>query len=153
MQRLNVVSGCSDRELDELRGRLRTCHCVGGLGELLALLREQTEQCTHADVLDLIGHSRDEGFLVLGGWIVDDSPQTAATFSELLRPFLLAIGVSTIRVLGCSTATTLRAREALRRIAFATRCNVLGTRRFITNEDYAPSGFASDEALLAAVSR
>jgi hypothetical protein len=102
------------------------------------------------DVLDMIGHSRSPGFLVVGTWIVDDSPQTAASFSELIRPLLMRLGVRTIRLLGCSTATTERGRSAIRRIALASRCAVLGTKRHISRCDYGREGFAADDALVDA---
>jgi hypothetical protein len=100
-----------------------------------------------ADTLDVIGHSRSTGFLAIGTWTVDDSPQTAASFSELLVPSLRRIGVRTIRLLGCSTGIGERASRALLRISRATGCEVLGTKRMITPSDYDASGFVSVHAL------
>jgi hypothetical protein len=147
MHRLNVVSGGADREIDGIRETLETYENAAGLGEVIALLQRQTTRGRRVDLLDAIGHSRPHGFLVIGEWLIDDSPQTAASFGELLRPLLRQLGVRMIRLLGCSTASTARARIAMRRIAQVTRCHVWGTKRFIGRNDYGPMGFISDDAL------
>ncbi|HEY5948019.1 MAG TPA: hypothetical protein VIV40_21130 [Kofleriaceae bacterium] len=146
--RLNLVSGCGDRELDALRQTLDDFDNIGGLDDLIAVLHGHARRGTRVDLLDAIGHSRAHGFLVIGTWIIDDSRQTAATFMQLLRPALQQIGVRTIRVLGCKTATPKRGRDALHTIARATRCRVLGTKRFIGNRDYARIGFIAEDALV-----
>src|SRR5690242_11193200 len=100
--RLHVVSGGDDTEMSAIRATIRTFESVVSLEDLIASLRSQCERSERADCLDLIGHSRGPGFLVMGTWLVDDSPQTAASFSELLGPSLDQLGVRTIRLLGCS---------------------------------------------------
>lgn len=144
---LSLVSGVADRELDEIRGRLAVYAMASSLDEAVAVLRRHVERGEHAEVLDVSGHSRTDGFVVLGTWEIDDSPQTAAAFCVLLGPLLRKLGVQTIRLLGCSTAVTPRAERALRRIAHVTGCKTLGTKRFISSSDYGPDGFTSDHAL------
>lgn len=150
MGRLNIVSADADRELDALRSTIASFDTATGLDELCAVLSGHAERGERAQVLDLIGHSCGPGFVVIGSWVIDDSPQTAASFSELLRPWLVQLGIRTVRLLGCSTAMTDRARSAMRRIGQRTRCLVLGTRRYISKRDYGPVGFIADETLLGA---
>jgi hypothetical protein len=148
MTRLNVMSGGVDRELDAIRRTMETFETTSGLESLVAVLHDRSVRGDCTELLDAIGHSRSHGFLVLGSWVIDDSPQTAASFGQLLRPSLEQLGVRTIRLLGCSTATTERGRNAMRRIAQATGCEVLGTKRYISQHDYRPSGFVSDDILV-----
>lgn len=151
--RLNVVSAAADRELDAIRATIGTFENVRGVDDIAAVLRARIARGERVHVLDAIGHSRGVGFLALGDWKLDDSPQTAATFSVLLRPLLEQLGVRTIRLLGCSTAVMPRCRVAMREIAHASRCVVLGTTRFIGSGDYVPGGFAAEWALIDADGR
>lgn len=150
MGRLNVVSGGDDREINSIRATVLTFDNVDDLDDLISLLRGHGERGDRVEVLDAIGHSRSHGFLVMGTWVIDDSPQTAATFSELLRPLFQRLGIRTIRLLGCTTAIPERGRNAIRRIAAVTGCRVFGTKRFLSKYDYSPSGFASDDTLVDA---
>jgi hypothetical protein len=148
--RLTLISDTSDRELDAIRRTVETSERIAGVDALIAKLRDHARCETRAETLDLVGHSRHQGFLVLGTWLIDDSPQVAATFSQDLRGALDVIGVREVRLLGCSTATTERSFAALRRIGQALRRAVLGTRRYISKNDYGPSGFISDDTLIDA---
>lgn len=148
--RLNLVSAGDNRELDEVRAIVASFEIVRGLGDVIATLEARARLDARVELLDLVGHARAPGFLVVGSWLVDDSPQTAASFSALLRPSLERLGVRTIRLLGCATAATERARNAIRRIAQATRCQVLGTTRPVGARDYDRAGFASEHALSGA---
>lgn len=150
MQRLTVVSVGADRELDAIRQTIDTFENASGLDDVVAILSGHLKRSTRTALLDVIGHSRLDGFLVIGTWVIDDSTQTAATFSEVLRPPLVLLGVRTIRLLGCSTAATERGRNAIRRIAQAVGCEVLGTKHYIGKQDYAPIGFISDDMLVRA---
>ena len=150
MSRLNLVSAGADRELDAIRRTIATYECASGLDDVLAVLRDRSGRGERTELVDAIGHSRAHGFLALGTWLIDDSPQTAASFSQLLRPSLIELGVRTIRLLGCSTATTERGWTAMRAITRVTGCDVLGTRRYVSQHDYGPDGFVSDDTLVAA---
>lgn len=145
---LNLVSGTADRELHRVREAVATYELVEDLAGLLAILQRHVEQGAHIEVLDVIGHSKTPGFVVIGSWVIDDTPQTVGSFRLLLNPLLGQLGVQTIRLLGCSTAVTPRSRTALRRIAQATGCNVLGTTRYVGRHDYGPTGFISTSALV-----
>jgi len=146
--RLTLISDTADRELDAIRRTVEVFERVGSVDGVIANLRDHARREKRVDTLDLVGHSRGCGFLVIGSWVLDDSPQVAATFSEDLRSALDVLGVREIRLLGCSTATTERSFAALRRISQAARRIVLGTRRYISKNDYSPSGFISDDTLV-----
>lgn len=150
MARLTLISDSADRELDAIRRTIEVFDRIADADALIAVLRGHALRRVHAVTLDLVGHSRDHGFLVLGNWVLDDSPQTAATFSDLLRPWLDAIGVRELRLLGCSTGASERARAALRQIALGARREVFGTRRYVSKRDYDVLGFVSDDVLLNA---
>jgi hypothetical protein len=148
--RLTLISDTADRELDAIRRTVEVFERVGSVDRVVASLRDHARREERVDTLDLVGHSRGHGFLVVGSWVLDDSPQVAATFSQDLRSALDVLGVREIRLLGCSTATTERSFSALRRISQAARRIVLGTRRYISKNDYSPSGFISDDTLVEA---
>jgi hypothetical protein len=148
--RLCLISDSADRELDAIRRTVEVYDRVANVEAVVASLHAHALRRVHAVTLDLVGHSRGHGFLVLGDWVLDDSPQTAATFRELIRPWLIAVGVREVRLLGCSTATSERARGALRKIAVAARCEALGTRRYVSKRDYDSRGFISDDVLVTA---
>lgn len=148
MRRLSLISALADRELDAIRRTLRVFEDVASAADVIAVLRAHTARGSRVDVIDLIGHSRRHGFLRLGIWQLDDSPQVAATMREEIRPSLAVLGVSAIRLLGCSTAAKDRGLAAMRRLEHAAGRPVLGTRRFISKRDYGPEGFISDDALV-----
>ncbi len=147
MARVTLISATTDRELAAIRRAVRRYEGVTGEPAVTAALRAHVERGTRAETLDLVGHSGHHGFLVLGDWVVDDSPRTRASFVEHLRPALGAIGVQRIRLLGCSTALTESAWRAIVQIARATECQVFGTKRYISILDYEDEGFISDDAL------
>jgi hypothetical protein len=148
VEHLTLISDVADRELDAIRRTVRAYDRVGGHESVVVILQDHALRGTRADALDLVGHSRDHGFLVLGSWLLDDSPQTAGTFSQDIAPALDTIGVRAVRLLGCSTATSLRGISALAQISRATRREVYGTRRYVSKHDYRSTGFISDDALL-----
>ncbi|MEP6861173.1 MAG: hypothetical protein ABJE66_11155 [Deltaproteobacteria bacterium] len=150
MERLSLISDSPDRELDTIRRTVNLFDRVADAEGLVEVLHRHAERRVHATSLDLIGHSRGHGFLVLGNWILDDSPQTASTFREFIRPSLDAIGIRELRMLGCSTGSSDRARTALRRIGTAVQRDVLGTRRYLSKRDYDDRGFISEEVLVNA---
>ena len=148
MARLTFISDVADRELDAIRRTVEVFERVASAEQAAVALREHAARGTVAETLDLIGHSRAHGFVALGTWLLDDSPPTAATFSQDLRPALDAIGIREIRLLGCSSGTSTRGLAALRRISLAARREVFGTRRYISKNDYARGGFISEDTLV-----
>ncbi|MFT3698295.1 MAG: hypothetical protein QM831_34450 [Kofleriaceae bacterium] len=149
--RINIISEGADRELDAIRGTVREFAGAADHHDVVAILDCEAARGVRATTLDLIGHSRRDGTLVLGRWSLDDSSQTAATFRTLLRPPLDKIGVGRIRILGCSTAATKTGWAAIHRIASAVGREVFGTKRYVSKIDYGPEGFISDDALAGSV--
>jgi hypothetical protein len=149
MARVTLISDTTDRELAAIRRAVSAYESVAGEAGVVSVLRAHVARGTRADTLDLVGHSGRHGFLVLGDWVVDDSPRTRAVFAESVRPVVTSLGVRQIRLLGCSTALTDPAWRALVQIARASECRALGTKRYISILDYAAEGFISDDALAA----
>lgn len=145
--RLTLVSADEDRELETIRQIIVTHETASNAEDIIAKLRDRASRAEHIETLDMIGHSCRPGFLVLGTWVLDDRPQTAATFQVAVRPFLQQLGVRTIRLLGCSTATSEPGRRAIHAIARSSGCEVLGTTRYLSARDYAPGGFISEHVL------
>lgn len=148
--RITIISEGADRELDAIRGTVKELDNAAGHDQVIELLDDKAARGARADTLDLIGHSR-LGMLVIGRWLIDDSPQTVATFRSLIRPVLDKLGIRQIRLLGCSTAATERGWAAIRKIATATGRDVFGTKRYISKNDYDRGGFISDAALAGTV--
>ena len=88
MARLTLISDTVDRELDAIRRTVEVFEQVGSVEAMIANLRDHARREDQVDTLDLVGHSRGHGFLVMGRWVLDDSPQVAATFSQDLRSAL-----------------------------------------------------------------
>ena len=148
MTRWTLISATTDRELASIRRAVQVYDSVAGEPAIVELLRARAVTGDRVETLDLVGHSARSGFLRLGEWVLDDSAQTAGSFDVLIRPSLQRLGVREIRLLGCCTAISPRAWSALTQIACATRCRVLGTRRYIGLVDYRAEGFISDDALV-----
>lgn len=146
MRRLSLISDTADRELDAIRARVRDFSRVGAPRDVVAAIRELALRGKRAEVVDLIGHSR-QGFVMLGAWTLDDSPHTSAVVRDELRPALDTIGARTIRLLGCATAATAEARGAMRRIETASGRVVHGTQREVGAHDYDPEGFCGHHLL------
>jgi hypothetical protein len=147
VSRLNLVSDIADRELDAIRQTIEVFERASGLDDVITAIRGHAVADKRVDLVDLIGHSRGDGCLVIGTWAIDDTAQTGASFNLLLRPWLERLGVRTIRLLGCSTGTTMQGRNVMRRIARAARCEVFGTKRHVTTRDYCATGFANDACI------
>lgn len=148
MNCLRVVSDVADRELDVIRTIVDGWHTASGLDDVLSIVQACSRSSERPGVLDLMGHSRSPGFVVIGSWIIDDSPQTTASFSLLLRPLLLDAGIGVIRLLACSTAATPRGRDVLRNVGRVTGCEVLGTPRNLHPSDYGRAGLRGDDELV-----
>ncbi len=147
MERLSLISAGPDRELDAIREIVLDFEDVCGLDDVISALQKRARSRRPIPILDAIGHSQSPGFLMLGSWLIDDSPQTVATFTLLLRPLLRQLGVRMIRLLGCATARAAPGSNVLANIARATGCMVAGTTRHISRRDYAPEGFAAEYSL------
>ena len=79
--------------------------------------------------LDLVGHATPASLLDLGGWVLDRcNPTVTAFFRELAdHDVLPRLGISSIRLLGCGTASTQRARDTIVALTDIIGLPVLGT--------------------------
>jgi hypothetical protein len=127
---------------------------VGGrceLEELLCRLLAHVGACdVTSKTLDLVGHSSGHVPLVLGDWAIDaERASVRAFFRELADHRVLPrLGVTAMRLLGCSSAGNTRARDTLARLSDILELDVYGTRDSVTTADYDHTGFKSEHLLV-----
>ncbi len=145
--RISLVTSYPDAEVTRLTRLLVDPLPIDGraslertLGELATVAGNHSSQ---ARTLDLIGHATADGLLRLGDWVVDgDSPTVNAFFRGIADVELLPrLNVTSVRVLGCSTAVGARARRTLRTLAELLGLEVLGTLGPIYSLHYDADGF------------
>jgi hypothetical protein len=128
-------------EVDHIRG-------VGSLDELLATLRAwaKTRPDTRPQprTLDLIGHStRDHQLLRIGDTPLDMTRPAVVNVFETIRTekLLDRLGVTAVRLLGCSTAVFPTAQRTLRRLAHVLKVPVYGSIKPLHHAHYTADGF------------
>ena len=145
--RISLVTSHPDAEVARLTRLLVDPLPIDGraslerqLGELATVAGNHSSQ---ARTLDLIGHATTDGLLRLGDWVIDgDSPTVNAFFRGIADVDLLPrLNVTSVRVLGCSTAVGTRARRTLRTLADLLGLEVLGTLGPIYSLHYDADGF------------
>lgn len=146
--RISIVTSHPDPEVARLRALLGDHLEVDGrwafervFGELIEARGELTPA---TKTLDLIGHSMPDGLLRLGNWVLDgDSPTVTAFFRGIADLEILPrLGVTALRVLGCSTAVTTRARATLKILSELLGLEVFGTVGPIYGLHYDADGFS-----------
>ena len=143
---LTITSRRLDHELARLHAVVEHKVLVEGRGELEetlgALLAERTTQPV-PKTLDLVGHATPSSLLDLGGWVLDSaSPTVTAFFRELAdHDVLPRLGIGTVRLLGCGTASTPRARDTLLALSDILGVPVLGTTSIIHAGHFRRDGF------------
>ncbi|HEY4244598.1 MAG TPA: hypothetical protein VGM88_32515 [Kofleriaceae bacterium] len=155
----NVISVQEDVWLDEIRG-IVTDFGQGDRETLAAVIAEVASRKLENVTLDLIGHATNLdprqlhsgpgtcSFLTLGPWVIDDSPETAAIFASL-HDEMVAAGIVSLRLLGCSTAATVRGWKAICNIGAALPgIDVIGTKRVLFANDFAADGCTIDLMML-----
>lgn len=146
--RISIVSNGGDRELGLIRAKEFPFDSAGSEGDVVQALARHARNGVKTKILDLIGHSADHCFLHIGDWIVDAA--AAPTFTTDLKPLLQQIGVTGVRLLGCSTAVTKPGWTAMQQIAAGLGIQVFGTTRFLSVTDFGPDGFTSTNAIAKA---
>ncbi len=146
---LSVISGEPDFELRHLETIIEPHVRVGGrldleilLGRLLHI--QAFETTIVPKTLDLLGHTRDRGsLLMLGDWMIDArNPTVTAFFRELAdQEVLPRLGVYAVRLLGCRTADTSAGRETICALADILGVEVFGTTHFLYDAHYDTGGF------------
>lgn len=93
--------------------------------------------------LDIVGHSTPASLLDVGGWVIDrTNPTVTAFFRELAdHDVLPRLGVASVRLLGCGTASTPRARDTIVALADILGLPVLGTTSLIHAGHFRRDGF------------
>lgn len=147
--RLSVITRSAEHELTVITELIEHKAIVGArdelealFGELLAVGAKPTPK-----TLDLIGHSTaGKSHLVLGDWVLDaTSPTVTAFFRGLAdNDVLPRLGVTAVRLLGCTTATTDQGRWTVCALADILGLPVFGTKDVIYSVHYDRTGFADE---------
>ena len=116
--RLTLISDLEDVQLQRVCDALdRTAYTrVSGRRAVRLLVEHHVDAPPAERTLDLVGHTCPDGLLLLGDWHLTED--AAAYFARLSDP-LVALGVTRVRLLGCSTATTERGWRVLCALAGA----------------------------------
>lgn len=157
--RISIITSHPDAEVSRLQALLGDHLQADGRSTLEALLGQlgyaAGAPAPAPKTLDLIGHSTPDGLLRLGDWVIDgESPTVTAFFRGIADCEVLPrIGVTAVRLLGCSTAVTTRARHTMKILAELLGLEVYGTTSPIYSLHYDETGFGHQwRFLLAAAS-
>jgi hypothetical protein len=146
--RISIVTSHPDAEVARLQALLGDhLHADGRnvLEQVLGQLTRAAEDLYPAPkTLDLIGHATADGLLRIGDWVIDGhSPVVTAFFRNIADAEVLPrIGATSLRLLGCSTAVTPRARGTLRILSELLGMEVYGTVGPIYSLHYDAAGFS-----------
>lgn len=145
--RISILTSHPDAEVSRLQALLGDHLQADGRAALESLLG----QLVHAvddpppapKTLDLIGHSTPDGLLRLGDWVLDGESSTVTAFFRGIADVdvLPRIGVTALRLLGCSTSVSTRARNTMRILAELLGLEIYGTTSPIYSLHYDESGF------------
>ncbi len=145
---ISLLTSHADAEAERLSALIADHVQIDGRTALEAVLgglvHAVDETAPAAKTLDLIGHSTPDGLLRLGDWVIDsESSKVTAFFRNIADLEVLPrIGVTAVRLLGCSTAVGARARGTLEVLAALLGLEVYGTTSPIYNLHYDEHGFA-----------
>jgi hypothetical protein len=153
---LSMVSAGADDALDGVARIIVSSLRIGGPEELDAALQRMLaasdrDELHEPKTLDLIGHTAARtSQLRLGDWVIDTSrPEVAAFFRGLARRGVLArIGIRSVRLLGCGTASTACGRATICALADILRLEVYGTTHLLYDAHYSEHGFRDAWAFL-----
>jgi hypothetical protein len=143
---LTISSRRLDHELARIHAVVEHKVLVDGRVELEeafgALLAARTAP-PMPKTLDLVGHSTPASLLDLGGWVIDRcNPIVTAFFRELAdHDVLPRLGIASVRLLGCGTASTQRARDTVIALADIIGLPVLGTTGLVHAGHFRRDGF------------
>lgn len=143
---LTITSRRPDHELARLHAVVEHKVLVDGrveleeaFGDLLAARTTPPMPKT----LDLVGHATPASLLDLGGWVIDRcNPTVTAFFRELAdHDVLPRLGIASVRLLGCGTASTQRARDTIIALSDIVGLPVLGTTSLVHAGHFRSDGF------------
>lgn len=130
-----------------LRAVLDHVELVDNVAELAAVLHRIVDSDPALPTtLDLIGHTTPGSLLMLGDTVLDGGdPAVLAIFGALGSSRVLArLGVTSLRLLGCNTASGDAARATLCALADLLGVEVYGSTSAIFVEHYDRTGFRDD---------
>jgi hypothetical protein len=146
--RISIVTSHPDAEVSRLQALLGDHLQVDGRSTLEHLLGQLVQAAGDPPpapkTLDLIGHSTSDGLLRLGDWVLDGESSTVTAFFRGIADIevLPRIGVTAVRLLGCSTAVSTRARSTMKILAELLGLEIYGTTSPIYSLHYDETGFA-----------
>jgi len=153
---LCVLTRHADTELARIQDTIERKALVGGRADLEDLFSTllACDQPRTPKTLDLIGHSTADCLLQLGDWVIDGTrPLAMAYFRGLAdNEVLPRLGIYAIRLLGCSTATTPRARATIIELSDILGIEVFGMRDMLVAAHFDAHGFVRDRAYMLACS-
>ncbi|MFN0253127.1 MAG: hypothetical protein ACKV2T_40010 [Kofleriaceae bacterium] len=148
--RISITSRTPDLELARLHAVVEHKLLVDGraeleevLGALLSMQRESERAPPMPKTLDLIGHATPDSLLDLGRWVIDRrNPTVSAFFRELAEQDVLPrLGIGSLRLLGCGTATTSRARDTIVALSEILGMPVFGSTSVVHAGHFNADGF------------
>jgi hypothetical protein len=143
---ISITSRKPDLELARLHAVVEHKLLVDGraeLEEVLGSLLAVRSAPPMPKTLDLIGHATADSLLDLGGWVIDRKNATvSAFFRELAEQDVLPrLGVGALRLLGCGTATTQRARDTIVALSEILGLPVFGSTSVVHAGHFNADGF------------
>jgi hypothetical protein len=153
---LSMVSAAPDDGLHDIARIITPSLRIAGPEQLAAALQRLLAASDRAELdeprtLDLIGHSAVRASqLRLGDWVIDVArPEVAAFFRGLARRGVLPrLGIRSLRLLGCGTASTADGRATICALAEILRLEVYGTTHLLYDVHYDERGFRDAWAFL-----
>lgn len=142
MPSITIAGRDNDSTVQGMIDRCREVHRAGTLDELRAVL-DGLPEGTGAS-LDLVGHStRAARLLRLDQTVIDMFDIKVASFFQQLADdgVLARIGVVSLRLLGCSTASQPPGQRTIQRLARVLELPVYGTTKPIMKSHYTAEGF------------
>lgn len=146
--RISIITSHPDAEVSRLQALLGDHLQADGRSALESLLGQlvySIDDATPAPkTLDLIGHATPDGLLRIGDWVLDGETTTVSAFFRGIADceVLPRIGVTALRLLGCSTAVSTRARSTMKILSELLGLEVYGTTSPIYSLHYDEHGFA-----------
>lgn len=147
LPRISIITAHPDAEVSRLQAKLGDHLQITGRSTLERSLGQLVDAAGDLaptpKTLDLIGHATPEGLLRIGDWVIDAESSTVTAFFRGIADVevLPRIGVTALRMLGCNTAVSARARRTLATLAELLGLDVLGTTSPIYSLHYDTAGF------------
>ncbi|NVB83144.1 MAG: hypothetical protein HOV81_32520 [Kofleriaceae bacterium] len=142
MPSITIAGRDNDSTVQGMIDRCRVVHRAGTLDELRGVL--EVMPATPGATLDLVGHSTKPARLLrLDQTVIDMFDQNVSVFFQRLADdgVLARIGVVSLRLLGCETASRPPGKRTIQRLARVLRLPVYGTTKPIMKSHYTAEGF------------